>query len=438
MKNYYLLFLLSILFHGTLSEASSSWCPKLAGQELHNCLNEKILPKLISYGENAYQETIRNLVQAKSLDLNHIRPQSFQSYYFPKADNYRIEIVGQRIDGSGAFFNLDQKKSKTESAFTPAVAFEKNLVEVLRFLGFYHGRNFGRQNSLLFHIARVEVSASSKQSDEGLMYFTGNTLRVNLPLNRSIHASELIKFWNEGNIFLSKNQAKVPRFILEKMGSYFGGLKEKIGIKVLENWQILNPISDFRTSLHAVYLKNAEHLIGLIKNDDEQSLSKRVLGAQSQLQFHQEMDWKNIGNQMVNNLMSYDYVADSLDSFFQQMSDDGSNKNGSIHVVNRATLMCFVKVSNSHMIKVTWDESNFGKGEVANENISIETGLHKVKVNAKQKQNVHVVNDFTGLGFVCVDTNDNVEVDLNGLLRTLASKMDQKALIRMSLRPISL
>lgn len=443
MKKSIFIILVSTVLQNSLAYALVEQCEQASNAALSECLNTRILPQLAVHGENAYRDTFKKLVQSQQLSQNQIQPQNFQSYYFPENADQKIEIVGQRIDGTGNFFSLNEqnfrKQNRYKSNDNLTEILEKNLIETFRFMGFFHGRNFGRQNSFLFHIARVEISAQSKQSAEGILSFSSNILKVNLPQNRIVNAAELIKFWNDGNIFLTKNQAKLPRALLELGAKIAGGNKEKLGLAFLEHWSLFNPISDFRTSLHAIYLKNAGKVAQLLKNSDEQKLVGLLQQADSKKFENVNFDLSGLRDQMLENLSSPEYVATALDSFFKEDAGNTSEKNGSIHVVNRTTLMCLLNISNSHMIKVTWDESHFAeRNQTVDQDVSVKVGMGTLEVNAKQKQDVHLVNNVIGLGFLCVDTNDNVQVNIDGLLGKLKSKMDQKSLIRMSLKEISI
>ena len=131
----------------------------------------------------------------------------------------------------------------------------------------------------------------------------------------------------------------------------------------------------------------------------------------------------NTQSQLMNILQTSDQVARAFDSLFSKQQNGND-----IHIINRSAFMCLVKVSNSHVIKVSWDESDFAGSvnqTMAKTDITIKD--HEIKVTNAQYKNVHIVNDKTKFGLVCVDTNDNVNVDLNGLLGMIQKKMNQKS-----------
>lgn len=384
--------------------------------EVTNCINKNVLPKMGEKSELEYKKYSERLYQAYDLNSEDIEKYSFYKHYFQNEGLQRLEVIADRLD-------------QTARPFAKySVQLEKNLQAAVDFVAYFHMRSFGRKNSLLFGFNRVEITSSKANNNEGLLALVENTLRINLPENTKVDFKTFEKTWNSGDVLLTKNIAKLPRRTLKIMNFFGGGLKEDLGLKVLEHWAVINPLSDFRLKLHALYLSKSKSVVDNIQNLNSAAfLNYMKTNFKSEVHELSDEEIINNQNQLINVLQSSDQVASAFDSLFSKQQ----NKND-IHIINRSAFLCLVKVSNSHVIKVSWDESEFADSARSTmERTDITIKDHEIKITHAENKNVHIVNDKTKFGLVCVDTNDNVNVDLNGLLGLIQKKMNQKSLIKM-------
>ncbi|MBO9666180.1 MAG: hypothetical protein J7501_05150 [Bdellovibrio sp.] len=395
------------------AEASSEVsCVLPEKEEVLECLNSQLLPEAAAKADKTYREYYRRLAQSYTLELKDEDLGLFKAKYFPEGQMPAIEIVGERLDGTGKDFSIRKDSIFSASKKRKEKILKENLNEALQFVAYF----------------RVEISAMNLKDSEGLLALDGQTLHINLPEDRTIAAKNILEQWNSGDVLLTVSQANTPRSIM-KIFAHFGSKSDKAGMAVLENWKLFNPISDFRVQLTAIYLKNADSLIAKIRSLGEgqlKALLEDVGAKESVLKSHDG----NLRGFMLASLNSPDTYAGALDSIFSEKKSSGS---GDINVINRTTGVCLVKVTNSHVIKVDWDESEFGEGgETAQAQVQIKDG--EVSVTAASHQDVHMVNDKTWVGGVCVDTNDNVQVNLDGILRLIQKKMSERSLVKMTVQ----
>ena len=384
--------------------------------EITNCINKNVLPVMGVKSELDYKKYSERLYQAYELNAEDIEKYSFYKHYFMNEGLQRLEVVDERLDQSAKPFTKYN------------VQLERNLQAAVDFVAYFHMRNFGRKNSLLFGFNRVEITSNKANNNEGLLALAENTLRINLPENVKVDFKMLEKTWNSGDVLLAKNIAKLPRRTLKIMNFFGGGLKEDLGLKVLEHWDIINPLSDFRLKLHALYLSKSKSTVQGIQNLNSAAFVNYIkTNFKSDVNQLSDEEIANIQSQLMNVLQSSDQVASAFDSLFSKQQ-----KGNDIHIINRSAFLCLVIVSNSQVIKVCWVESDFaGSVNQTMTKTDITIKDHEIKVTNAQNKNVHIVNDKTKFGLVCVDTNDNVNVDLNGLLSLIQKKMNQKSLIKM-------
>ena len=384
--------------------------------EITNCINKNVLPLMGEKSELDYKKYSERLYQAYELNPEDIEKYSFYKHYFMNEGLQRLEVVDERLDQSAKPFAKYN------------VQLERNLQAAVDFVAYFHMRSFGRKNSLLFGFNRVEITSNKANNNEGLLALAENTLRINLPENVKVDFKTLEKTWSSGDILLTKNIAKLPRRTLKIMNFFGGGLKEDLGLKVLEHWDMINPLSDFRLKLHALYLSKSKSTVQGLQNLNSAAFVSYIkTNFKSDVNQLSDEEIANTQSQLMNILQTSDQVARAFDSLFSKQQNGND-----IHIINRSAFMCLVKVSNSHVIKVSWDESDFAGSvnqTMAKTDITIKD--HEIKVTNAQYKNVHIVNDKTKFGLVCVDTNDNVNVDLNGLLGMIQKKMNQKSLIKM-------
>lgn len=383
---------------------------------------------MIGAADQTYREYYRRLSQAYDLPMPAQDLELFRAKYFPESGYPAIEVVGERIDGSGRNFSIRKDSYFLSGKRKKEKILKANMQEALQFVAYFHARNFGRKNGFLFNFNRVEISALNPKSDEGLLALDGQTLRVNLPEDRAVVAKELLQLWNSGDVLLTPAQARTPRSLI-KIFAYFGSTSDKAGVSVLENWKLFNPISDFRVQLTALYLKHAATLAAKLQNLPDSGVRSWLEGVLPGAPIPAERgDLKGL---LVASLSEADNYAGALDSLFSERRGAGS---GDISVINRQAGVCLVKVSNSHVIKVDWDESDFADGtsETVTSTVTIKEG--EVAVTAASHQDVHVVNDKTWVGGVCVDTNDNVQVNMDSILRMIKKKMTDRALVKVALQ----
>ncbi len=385
--------------------------------EITNCINKNVLPQMGEKAELEYKKYSDRLYQSYDLSPEDIEKYSFYKHYFLSESLQRFEVVDERFDQSAKAFSKYN------------VQLERNLQAAVDFVAYFHVRSFGRKNSLLFGFNRVEITSNKAKSNEGLLALVDNTLRINLPENAKVDAKLLKKTWDSGDVLLTKSIAKLPRRTLKVMNFFGGNLKSDMGLKVLEYWDMINPISDFRLKLHAVYLLKSKSTVQSVQNLNSVSFVNFMkTHFQSDVSELSDTEIASRQDQLLNVLQSSDHVGQAFDSLFVN-----DKANSDINIINRSALLCLVKVSNSHVIKVSWDESDFAKSmnQMPAARIDITIKDHEIKVTNAQNKNVHIVNDKTKFGLVCVDTNDNVNVDLNGLLGLIQKKMNQKSLIKM-------
>ncbi len=384
--------------------------------ELTNCINKKVLPQMGQKSELEYQKYSQRLYQSYELNPEDIGKYSFYKHYFLTDNLQRFEMVEDRFDQSAKPF------------VKYSVQLERNLQSAVDFVAYFHTRSFGRKNSLLFGFNRVEITSNRANNNEGLLALAENTLRINLPENVKVDFKILEKTWNSGDVLLTKNIAKLPRRTLKIMNFFGGGLKEDLGLKILEHWAMINPLSDFRLKLHALYLSKSKSTVQNMQNLNSAAFVNYIkTNLKSEVDQLSDEEIANTQNQLMNILQSSDQTARAFDSLFSKQQNGND-----IHIINRSAFLCLVKVSNSHVIKVSWDESDFaGSVNQTMGKTDITIKDHDIKVTHAENKNVHIVNDKTKFGLVCVDTNDNVNVDLNGLLGLIQKKMNQKALIKM-------
>lgn len=424
--------------------ANETLCLTQDLSESHRCLSQTLLPQLVEQMETAYQGELDRLLQAYDLEVSEDR-WSFQKLIYPQGKRALIQIVSERLDGTAAPFDLKLRSFNRMKQRADAQRLAGNLREAVKFLAYYKARSFGSTNSKVFAFNRVEVTSSRADNEQGLMYLDSGILKINLPQDESLEARDFIEYWNSGKVLLTKNQAHLPQGLLVYFGKK-GNMKESIGARVLENWSVLNPISDLRVTLTATYLKYAEKLKQKIAAGElEWPFQKSNLQDSAAVHFQPvafKLDNQQLGQKVIEVIDSPEAYAKALDSLFairassENRSSDGSGS-GKINVINRKTGMCFVKVSNSHVIDINWRESSFGPLEKA-EPVQITIEEDKVDLKANSKQDIHVVNDKTAVGFVCVDTNDNVQVDLNGLMSTVMGSFNEDSLLLMALRQLGL
>lgn len=429
-KRFLAITLLSMGFAAPAAFADSISCILPEDAQVVNCLNTQVLPELIGAADKTFREYYRRLSQGYDLPIQAGDLELFRDKYFPEAGYSAIEVVGERIDGSGKNFSIRRDSYFLSAKRKKEKILKANMQETLHFVAYFHARNFGRKNGFLFNFNRVEISALNSKSDEGLLALDGQTLRVNLPEDRTVMAKDLLQMWNSGDVLLTPVQARTPRSVI-KIFAYFGSASDKAGVGILENWKLFNPISDFRVQLTALYLKHATTLVSKLQNLPESSLRSWLEGLLPGMPIPEERgDLKGL---LVTSLSDSNNYAAALDSLFSEKRGAGS---GDISVINRQVGICLVKVSNSHVIKVDWDESDFSEGASKDTKSSVIIKDAEVAVTAASHQDIHVVNDKTWVGGVCVDTNDNVQVNMDSILRMIKKKMTDKALVKAALQKL--
>lgn len=397
-------------------------------EQVLECLNTQVLPDLAKKADKTYRDYYRRLAQSYGLEIQDQNLHLFMTKYFPENGFPAIEVVGERLDGTGKDFSIRKDSMFVAGKRKKEALLKQNMQEALQFVAYFHARNFGKKNGFLFNFNRVEISGTNLKDKEGLLALDGQTLHINLPEDRVIPAKNMLEQWNSGDVLLTVSQANTPRSLM-KVFAYFGSTSDKAGMTVLENWKLFNPISDFRVQLTAIYLKNADGLMGKIRSLGEgqlKALLENAGGNESAIKTH-EGDLRGF---MLASLSSADTYAGALDSLFTEKKTSGS---GDINVINRTAGLCLVKVSNSHVIKIDWDESDFSEGSAQSVESKVIIKDGEVSVTAASHQDVHVVNDKTYVGGVCVDTNDNVQVNLDSILRLIQKKMSERSLIKMTL-----
>ncbi|MFV8257567.1 hypothetical protein ACNQKP_07170 [Bdellovibrio bacteriovorus] len=398
-------------------------------QQMLSCLNTTLIPSLVPAAEQTFKDYYHRLSQSYQLPVGEGDLSSFRSKYFPQDQMPAVEMVGSRLDGSGKTFRIIKDSYFLVGKRKAEKLLRRNAHEALQFVAYFHARNFGKKNGLLFNFNRVEISALNVEGSEGVLALDGQTLRINLPEDREIKAKDLLQLWNSGDVLLTQSQASTPRAIM-KVFAHFGSQKDKMGMKVLENWSFFNPISDFRVQLAALYHGHSKTLIQKLQKLPDSQFKSWIQELVPQEQLQKSDDLKDL---VLASMNSADVYAGALDSLFSEKKSSGS---GDINIINRKTGLCLIKVSNSHVIKVDWDESEFGDGTVESVSAEIKIDGGKVDVTAASHQDVHVVNDQTWVGGVCVDTNDNVQVNLDSLLRAVKKRMTDKALVKMAAKRI--
>ncbi len=399
-------------------------------QQMLSCLNSTLIPSLAPSAEKTFKDYFQRLSQSYQLPTSAEDLASFRTKYFPQDQLPAIEMVGTRLDGSGKTFRIVKDSYFLVGKRKAEKLLRRNTHEALQFVAYFHARNFGKKNGILFNFNRVEISALNVEGSEGVLALDGQTLRINLPEDREIQAKDLLNLWNSGDVLLTQSQASTPRAIM-KIFAHFGSQTDKMGMKVLENWSFFNPISDFRVQLAALYHGHSKTLIQKLQKLPDSQFKSWIQELMPQEQIQQETgDLKGL---VLASLNSSDVYAGALDSLF---SDKKSSGSGNISIINRKTGLCLIKVSNSHVIKVDWDESEFGEGASESVQAEIKVDGDKVDVTAASHQDIHVVNDQTWVGGVCVDTNDNVQVNLDSLLRAVKKRMTDKSLVKMAVKRV--
>ncbi|WP_413289030.1 hypothetical protein [Bdellovibrio sp. HCB337] len=375
-------------------QAPAPVCLQSDQAEFIACLNNQVVADQIPRAQAWFESISVRLVQGYDLSTDVLQ-KSFTKAYGPQNGLPTIEVGTTSFETEGG------------EEFTPALVMKKrkasiienNIRRAINFASWFHARSFGRTSSMLFAFRRLEIQAHSTPN-VGLA-LRDKTLVVTLPQNRMITEKEMIDFWNSGRVLVPAKYAELPMSWIKFLAKFSGPVEQK----TLEYWKFLNPVGEFRVALHALYLAKVKEAKILIDREPVTQAQKVS---------------------MVSFLENPTETAKSLDSLFS-ISDASSG--GNIVVVNRTTGFCPIKISNSHVINVSVSASRFQRATEKPQGYTVTTDKDGTRVESDGTQSVHIVNDKTIAGIVCVDTHDNVDVSLDVVFGQLDNEISPEKLV---------
>jgi len=360
------------------------------------CLNQKVVATQMPKSQAAFTGIVGRLTQGFDLSTEVVQKSFLDTYGPAKVGIPAIEVGSMNYESEGEDFSPAPILKKRKAAFI-----ENNIRRTINFAAWFHARSFGRTSSMLFSFRRLEIQ-SLNTTNIG-MALKDKTLMVYLPQTRMITEKELIAFWNTGRVLVPSKYSDLPMSWIKFLAKFSdAGPLEK---KTLEYWKFLNPVGDFRVALHALYLAKVVEAKSLIERENLSSEQKI---------------------RMVSYLENPTESAKSLDSLFS-ISDNSSNKG--VVIVNRTTGFCPIKISNSHVINVSVKASRFQSQPQKDSHLSVKTENGVTTVESDGSQPVHIVNDKTIAGLVCVDTHDNVDVSLDVVFGQLDKEISPETLV---------
>lgn len=373
-------------------------CQQTDPEAFINCLNQVVVTDQLEKSQATFTGIAGRLAQSHDLSAGAIQ-KSFNKAYSTENDIPAIEV------GSTNYEAADEGVDFAPYGYTNksrAIVIENNIRRTMNFAAWFHARSFGRTSSMLFSFRRVEIQAS-KHTGLG-MTLKDKTLLVSLPQNRLITTKEMIDFWNSGRVLVPSDVSQYPMQLIKFFAKF--GEQGILGEKVLEYWKFINPVGEFRVGLHALYLAKVVEARNLIERENLSQEDK---------------------NRMVSFLDNPIETAKSLDSLFSMGSTE--TKKGVV-IVNRTTGFCPIKVSNSHVINVSVKASRFESAANAPTALTVKTENGSTVVESDGSVPVHIVNDKTYAGLVCVDTHDNIDVSLEVVFGQLEQQLSPETLVQ--------
>ncbi|MEN0058652.1 MAG: hypothetical protein AAGB31_07440, partial [Bdellovibrio sp.] len=305
---------------GTLMTALPAWaggplCQQLEQKDFEACLNDQVVSSQMTEAEDHFNRLSSRLIGAYGLKSEE-KGTAFRATFAIQNGVPGIEVRGADMEGLGQNFHLPSLFREKRAA-----VIENNIRKVINFTAWYHARSFGRLSSPLFSFQRVEMRAHP--SAQLSMELRDRTLQVLLPQQSSITEKDLIEYWNSGRVLVPAAYSRVPMPLIK----LFSGMGDsgKIGKMVLEHWNLLNPVGDFRVRLQALYLGKAGKAIEMIRRRLDVSEADK--------------------ERMISFLQDPEENAKSLESLFSLEKIQSSPQEAVI--VNRRTFFCPIKVSNS-------------------------------------------------------------------------------------------
>lgn len=399
MKKTVILALAGLFLNLSTSHAANKvgtpLCLQSDQSEFIACLNARVITDQMPKSQAAFESIVGRLTQSFDLSTAVVQ-KSFTDAYSIQKGIPAIEVGSSSYESEGQDFTpaLLLKKNK-------ASIIENNIRRAINFASWYHARSFGRTGSILFAFRRVEIQAHSTPNVG--MALKDKTLTVFLPQNRMVTEKELIEFWNTGRVLVPSKYADLPMSWIKFLSKFSN--PGPLAQKTLEYWKFLNPVGEFRVALHALYLAKVDEAKDLI---DREPLSRE-----------QKM-------RMVSFLENPTETAKSLDSLFS-VAEKSSNKG--IVIINRSTGFCPIKISNSHVINVSISASRFQRAATKPQGVTVTTNKDGTRVQSDGSQPIHIVNDKTIAGLVCVDTHDNVDVSLDVIFGQLDKEISPQTLV---------
>jgi|GEM_PF-5210309 hypothetical protein len=380
---------------GASTAAEAPLCLQSNQEEFASCLNSLVVADQLPKSQQEFQSMVGRLIQGYELQPSSIQ-KSFIDAFSASNGIPAIEVGSKNYEAEGEEFAPAWIFKKQKAAYI-----ENNIRRTMNFAAWYHARSFGRTSSMLFSFRRIEIQALSTPNIG--MALKDKTLLVSLPQNRHITEKELIDFWNSGRVLVPSKYAELPMSWIQFLAKF--GDQGMLGQKVLEYWKFLNPVGEFRVGLHALYIARIVEAKQFIEQDNLTVAEKMRL---------------------VSFLDNPVETAKSLDSLFSFGNTD--SKKGVV-VVNRTTGFCPIKVSNSHVINVSVKASRFEGAQEAPAKLTVTTENGKTVVESDKSTPVHIVNDTTYAGLVCVDTHDNVDVSLDVVFGQLDQALTPEKLV---------